>query len=449
MRAGVSGIDITPAGSVWMDGMIRTHRSEGVHDRLRACALVLAGDESLDDAVALVSVDVCTLTTGDVHKAKAEVTAQTGILADRVIIAATHTHSGPATVGYFNPAESDYTSDLISKIVRIVREAAGNLRPAAAACGSGRENTISHYRRLLADDGHVVMNWEPYPAEHIVGPLGEPDPEVGALKIVRANDPSELICVLFNHAGHPNVMSGDNYLLSGDYPGEAARLLEERFGTAALFFNGAQGTVDIDGLKDRDWEGVDRIGRALADAVAGIVEGLHPDRESGIRIASVNYLLPARQITPDELSWADEVISCSGGEVQALPDGVGDDYKANLYKRLYLQQNEDIPAEQVCFAIGDTAFISFPGELYTEIGMHIKATSPFKHTYILGLANGTVGYVPTRKAIAEGGYAEDTRYVDASAEDVVVQQSLALLNKVFRCTSEGENSQEKEREERA
>ncbi|MDD3927891.1 MAG: hypothetical protein PHT33_14670, partial [bacterium] len=265
-----------------------------------------------------------------------------------------------------------------------------------------------------------------------VGPLGEPDPEVGVLKITESDNPGKTVCILFNHAGHPNVMSGDNYLLSGDYPGEAARLLKERFGAMALFFNGAQGTVDIDGLKDRDWEGVDRIGRALADAVAGIVEGLHPDREAVIKSASVSYMLPSRKITSDELSWADEVIRCSGGEVQALPDGVGDDYKANLYKRLYLRQNEDIPAEQVCFSIGDTAFISFPGELYTEIGMHIKEASPFKHTYILGLANGTVGYVPTRKAIAEGGYAEDTRYVDASAEEVVIKQSLALLNQVFR-----------------
>ena len=52
----------------------------------------------------------------------------------------------------------------------------GTCRPVKLSVTSGQEETISHYRRLMADDGHVVMNWEPYPPEHIVGPLGVADP---------------------------------------------------------------------------------------------------------------------------------------------------------------------------------------------------------------------------------------------------------------------------------
>ena len=75
-------------------------------------------------------------------------------------------------------------------------------------------------------------------------------------------------------------------------------------------------------------------------------------------------------------------------------------------------------------------WLTFPGELYTEIGQHIKAHSPFPRTFIIGLANGYVGYVPTRKAIGEGGYAEDTRHVDEAAEELVIEHSLALLRSV-------------------
>jgi len=70
--------------------------------------------------------------------------------------------------------------------------------------------------------------------------------------------------------------------------------------------------------------------------------------------------------------------------------------------------------------------------MYTEIGLHIKAASPFRRTYIIGLANGHVGYLPTRKAIAEGGYAEEVRRLDAAAEDVAVAYSLSLLNQVHQ-----------------
>jgi hypothetical protein len=64
--------------------------------------------------------------------------------------------------------------------------------------------------------------------------------------------------------------------------------------------------------------------------------------------------------------------------------------------------------------------------------MHIKAASPFRRTYSFGLANGSVGYIPTRKAIGEGGYSEDVRRVDADAEDVAVEQSLSLLKQVYQ-----------------
>ena len=131
---------------------------------------------------------------------------------------------------------------------RVIADAANRLQPVTVGCASGREETISHYRRLLAKDGHVVMNWEPYPADQIVGPLGVIDPEVGVLA-ARGED-SNIVGLLFNHAGHPNVMSGDSYLLSAEYPGLAERLLEAEYGGIAIFINGAQGTMDIDGLRD-------------------------------------------------------------------------------------------------------------------------------------------------------------------------------------------------------
>jgi hypothetical protein len=351
-----------------------------------------------------------------------------------MIIAASHTHSGPATLGIFSPAERDYVAELIRRVVTAVEQAARNMQPVAVGCASGREETISHYRRLLADDGHVVMNWEPYPPEHVVGPLGVIDPQVGVLKVVPADKPDELVCLLFNHAGHPCVLSGDSYVISGDYAGLAEHLLEEKFGAIALFVNGAQGTMDIDGLKDRDWAGVERTGNALAKAVADTARTIVPSKAAVVSGAVAEYSVPARKITAEEWTWAQEILQKTGGTVQPLADGVGDDYKAVLYRDIREAEGRDINIQQVCLAVNGTAFISFPGELYTEIGMDIKAHSPFTHTYVVGLANGYAGYFPTRKAIAQGGYAEDMRRVDAAAEDIVINQSLALLRKVHAST---------------
>ncbi len=429
MRAGTARIDITPTESVWMEGMLRAHRSDGVHDAIFAKALVLSNDERLDQACAMVAVDVCDFPDQLTDEVRGAAERELGIPSGNVVIAAKHIHSGPSTDGTGEP-EIRYTRALVEQLFRVVREAASRMQPVKAGCASGRENTISQYRRLLADDGHVVMNWEPWPLEHLVAVLGVPDPEVGVLKV--ADLSGQILCILFNHAGHPDVLSGDNYLISAEYPGFAERLLEKQFGGMAMFVNGAQGTMDIDGLGPRNWTEMERLGAKLASAVAEVVQRIEPVEGLAVRCANLKHGLPARQVSDEQLGWAEAIIEQTGGTVQPLPDGVGDDYKALLLKQFHAVQNSAIPAEQICIAIDNTAFLSFPGELYTEIGLKIKAASPFSRTYIIGLANGCVGYIPTRKAIGEGGYAEDVRRVDAGAEEAILSKSLELLKQVYR-----------------
>ncbi len=51
MFAGTARIDITPSGPVWMDGMIRAHASEGIHDTLYARTLVIANERELQERI--------------------------------------------------------------------------------------------------------------------------------------------------------------------------------------------------------------------------------------------------------------------------------------------------------------------------------------------------------------------------------------------------------------
>ncbi len=435
MYAGTARIDITPQEPVYMDGMLRDHRSEGIHDPLYVKALVLSETRRPEDAVAFVSVDVCALHTKATDPARESGARLSGIPLERIVVHATHTHSGPATLGFFNPREEAVVARIVEAVGQGLAECVAGLREVKLAEAAGEEDTISHYRRLLATDGHVVMNWEPYPAEQIVGPLGDVDPLVVALHVVAA-DSGETVAIMFNHTGHPNVLSGDNYLLSAEYPGRAEQLLEQRHGGLALFFNGALGTMDIDGLRDRDWDGMERIGQALAGAVSETVAAATPQAAVPLRVARDQYTVPARQITDQEFAWAQEILKRTGGKVEFLADGVGDDYLAVLYAKLREVQDQPVELKVICIGVGDTAFLTFPGELYTEIGMHIKERSPFARTCILGLANGHIGYVPTAVAISEGGYAEDTRRVDAAAEGIIVQRSLALLRKVHALQTE-------------
>jgi neutral ceramidase len=432
MLACAKRLDITPDGPVWMDGMIRAHPSTGIRDQIYAKSLALANSKTPADCFVLVSVDVCILCKEDAWDIRKTAADATGIHVGNIILAATHTHSGPALSGVLGNKADEYLKALKPRISDLIVQTVAGLKPAVAGWAAAKEKTISHYRRLMADDGHVVMNWEPYDPAHIIGPLGQMDPEVLILRVTTA-DAAAPIALLFNHPCHPNVLSGDNYLISGDYPGLTEKMLQEKFGGVALFMNGAQGSVDIDGLKDRDEVGLQRVAGALADAIRPAAEKISP-ADQPIVGANHTFKIPARKITDEEIEWADNVLKQAGDTIAVMPDGVGDDYKAQLYKKLRKIQDQDVAVEQTCVAVGDVAMLSFPGELFTEIGMHIKEKSPFRHTAIIGLANGYVGYVPTAKAIMEGGYEPDTRNLDAAAEDLIVTHSLKLLNQTWQMT---------------
>lgn len=449
MYAGIASIDITPTMPTWMDGMIRRHPSAGVHDPLGARALVLGNSLDAAEACVIVSIDVCAMKSYMCDETRRRIADVVGIPFERIVLAATHTHSGPSTAFGYNTIAHAYVRELIDKLVAVVKQAVAQLAPARAGFAAGREDTISHYRRLLTVDGAVVMNWEPYPPEYIVGPLGEIDPDLGVLQIFAA-DADRVLCTLFDHTGHPNVMSGDNYLFSADYPGKAMELVAKEFGGMASFVNGVQGTMDIDGLRDRDWEGVERLGTKLAQAVIATARGIVPAPETPVRCAAVRYEVPKRTFTADEQAWiASELVKAKAqtGDlvtidecglygiehppvgtrmINPLADGVGSDLLSYLYTEI-LNDRDTLTFEQVGILVGETAFISFPGELFTEIGVEIKKQSPFAHTYFIGNANYLVGYVPTRKAIGEGSYGVRVRRTADCAEEMVIAQSLALL----------------------
>src|SRR5688572_7460291 len=96
LRIGASAIDITPPVGTALDGYGgRVDVSLGVHDALFARCLFL------DDGTRQLAIVVCDLIgvgRGLVGRARQLITERLGIAAENVLVAATHTHAGPAGV---------------------------------------------------------------------------------------------------------------------------------------------------------------------------------------------------------------------------------------------------------------------------------------------------------------------------------------------------------------
>jgi hypothetical protein len=460
IRAGAAKIDITPEVGCWLEGIPRAQPSNALHDPLYARALVveearfgsvgkeqdahlpggaapglLARDASLPlSRMCLVTCDLIGLATEFCREVRERIAESLGTQADKVVIACTHNHSGPATMGLFHDPEHvdrGYLSLLASRLVQVCREAASQAGPAFLGTGRGEEPTVSEYRRLRTRDGRIVMNWEEVPPEEIMGPAEEGDPELGVVKIV--GDAGQTVAVLFNYACHPNSMPGDNFSLTADFPGYAADLIEAELGGVALFTNGAQGSVDIEGFAGRDFLGVERRGQALGRAVLDVCRRIEVKPDPVIRSARRAFLLPYRAIAPETLAWAQEIAGRAGGRAVTLRDGISDEIMAANILQQAGASGPGIDCEMLAIRLGDAAFFTIPGELFTEIGKKMKALSPSLQLHIVGLANGYYGYIPTAKASAEGGYATEVAsgaYFAENAEDLFCHGAAILLTYV-------------------
>ena len=77
--------------------------------------------------------------------------------------------------------------------------------------------------------------------------------------------------------------------------------------------------------------------------------------------------------------------------------------------------------------IGDVAFIGLGCELLTEVGMAIKAVSPYPNTFIITHCNGSAGYLPPKHLYEEGGYEiESSRFAPEAAE-ILVKEAQKML----------------------
>ena len=104
------------------------------------------------------------------------------------------------------------------------------------------------------------------------------------------------------------------------------------------------------------------------------------------------------------------------GEARALPDG-------------------HLPIELQGFRLGDAAFVAIPGEVFVEIGLTIKRQLP-RLTFVVGIANGYIGYVPTREAYAVGGYEVVSSKCQPGAADLLIEKVMSLTEQLF---SDGAN----------
>ncbi len=420
-RAGAAVADITP--QVWplpMVGTFSGRKATHAWDPLQARALVLDDSQT---KIALVIVDSCYCPRSLFDEAKRRAARVTGIRADHMLMAATHTHTAPPARDRREvKADEAYVEHVIRGIVSAVQQAAANLAPAEMGNGVVLVPEEVFNRRWFMKPGAIPPNPfgettdqvrfnPPRGSELLDRPAGPIDPEVCFLSVrTPAGRP---IALLVNYSLHyvGGIPPGG---VSADYFGEFARQIEQRLFPdgkrdslppfVGILSNGTSGNINNISFRHprpraQPLERIQAVASRVADRVFESLQDLEYQSFVPLAMAQSELTLNVRRPTDFQREQAKLFLA---PEATQLPHAWSKQYARWA---VYLAEHpgtESLILQAV--RIGNLGITSVPCEVFVEIGLRIKEESPLKPTFTVELANGHHGYLPTPEHHRLGGY---------------------------------------------
>jgi Neutral/alkaline non-lysosomal ceramidase, N-terminal len=431
-RVGAAQVTINPPTGAPLAGYYSLRPSDGVLDDLYAKALVM---ECGGAKAAIVICDLITMPRGVTMSARELIAEQTGIPGDRVMIAATHTHTAPVLFrnaarddfdGGSSEASRKYTAELPLQIAKSVAAANAKLTPAAIRAGAPHVENIAFNRRYWMQDGKVA--WNPRKLDpNIIVPAGPHDPEIGVLTFDTLEKSAQPLATFVNYAMHPDTVGGTK--ISADYPGVIAQAIERVRPGISLFANGCCGNLNHRNVWWADPQKgpseAARLGQAISGAVCAGFPQLGDVSAESIRALKKGVQLPLPEITEADRAEVREALP-KVKEAKFMQ-------QVKMFRVLDVAAREGKPldVEVQVFALGDdVAFVALPGEIFVELGLAIKKASPFKHTMLIELANTAIGYIPNRSAYSEGNYEVVSARCAAGSGEMLVDTAIKLLREL-------------------
>jgi neutral ceramidase len=314
-----------------------------------------------------------------------------GLERARLLLNSSHTHTGPVIgsnlrIMYDLDAQNSdaiaaYTKRLTDILVNVVGGALQDLSPASISYGNGSTGFAVNRREFTPNGVRIGVN-----------PNGPVDHSVPVLRVAKAD--GSLKAVLFGYACHNTTMTGEHYVLSGDYAGEAQANLEKAHpGTTAMFLMlcGADQNPNPRGKV----ENVQQHGASLAGEVDRVLNGKLATVKGQVRAALQLKDLPLAPHTRDMFE-----------QMQSDKDI----YRSRLAKEMLRAYDERRPILTVPYPVqalrlgNNMAIVALGGEVVVDYGLQTKRAYPKRDVIVAGYSNDVMCYIPTARILKEGGY---------------------------------------------
>ena len=400
---------ITPKKPVLQGGYgTRNHPFEGVHDDLLASIFVL---EIQQEPYVWVSCDLSNGTGALIDEVFRSLRHQgCGLEKDHLILAGTHTHSGPNIYVDREPDKAD--PECFCTIAHIIAQGIVD------ALNKPRTEVCVKYADVLIDGLYSNRNSKTKLCDkhiHILGFFHE----------------QELLGMWVNLAHHCAILGPDNYLLTADLFGAMRARLEQHYAAPVLMAQGNAG--DMSNHMYRTGSGLEALDKQ-ADAICQQIVAKLQWRP--IRMEHVNY---GRYLHTEGYELHAAVYQKKLEEYRARLEQSKDADEVkwlhskirNCSKKLALgdgPQVIDMPIE--VWDMDDVQLLIVPGELGSVLGLRIKEHSSKKICLIWGYSNGAnLGYMVERKAYEENSFESNISAYPCGVADDYTDYILHVLQK--------------------
>ena len=414
LLAGAAQAVITPdltGRTVYLAGFGNNRVATDVHDDLYARCLALGIAKQI---LVLCSVDLIGLFYDDVLTIRGSFQQKSPGSAF-LIVASTHTHAGPDTLGLYGPKpletgiDSKYLSSVDERIATTAVEAVRAMQPA---------------RLQLARDDHPLLSL----LQGVDRPPLVKDPFLFVMRLL-ARSTGRTIATAVNWSDHPEVLGRKNTQITADYPHWVRTYVEKQFGGIALVFSGSIGKVsplgnqvslvDPETLKvaeDGSWRKAELLGNEIGRLAERALRSAQDVQLDSILVRTAKLYAPMHnprfRVAEAAGVFAGRKPLYTNGE----PDASTDTRDLPSLGRVKYSTGRDIQTEvdYIQFVAGRAAvaeIATIPGEIYPElvnggVRRYVGADYPeaplepvlrehlkTKYQFVLGLGNDEIGYL--------------------------------------------------------
>lgn len=389
-----------------------------------------------DQQVLLINLDVRELYDHFLNPLRTIIANTTGVPYENVVFATTHNHSGP-DVGASNSVESciRWKKELgYPAIIRAAAAAVADAKPVTKMTG-GRATSpmINFVRRYQLEDGTwkgiATANTSTSPR---VAHESDADLEMRVVRLYREGGPDVILMNYQTHAAGALSMFQDK--LNADFCGEMRDAVEEATGAVSVYLQGACGNTNYFTYLKEEKEKYEKrdyrdVGVILAGTALEALKGAEELPLGELKFRGEQYLCDVNHtldhLAPIALQVAD--IEPEAERVKAMhANGINNRYELwGIINRSKMPERS--PVELCSIAIGEFAMAFCPHEMFDELGLRLRAISPYAMTFPCNYAQVYCGYMPSHRMVPHGEYEVNMcRFIPGTGEREILRLATQL-----------------------